>query len=345
MMRHHGAARWTLWLLMVVLVAGIGFMGWLLLRSVRPVGGADRTHTRVPDQVSLPAGPPASAIEALAKSQPLLVDGRWDEAVALLAPAAEAFPNDQELWLSLSSAHQGALRWAQALESLEVAIKLGPATADMHVQAGTIANRAGNLDAAAGHYTKAQGLEPRVARHPLFLAMIQLKQGRDDAAMASLARATVLDGSMAEAWGTMAEIELRRNNSTMALQHVEKARASQPGAVRWRVIEARAHRRAGEPAKAVALLENLPPHERLAAPALGELADALGMLRRPGDAASLYLDAAIAAGTSSTLQGEHLLNAARWQQRAGNIAKARQIAAEAAAAGNAEAVGFIADLK
>jgi tetratricopeptide (TPR) repeat protein len=338
---------WTVPVLITVLLAGAALMGVLLVRATAPArstGTPSGPRAVTPGQLALTGPAPTSAIQALATAQPLLGEGRWDEALAVLTPAAEAFPTDQELWLAISSAHQGAERWARSLEALDEAIRLGPAGAAMHIQAGTLANRLGQLDAAVAHYTQAQKLEPAQARHPLFLAMIQIKQGRDDAALASLARATVLDNDLAEAWGTMAELELRRNNLAMALQHVEKARASQPSVVRWRAVQARVHRRAGEPLKAIELLEGLPIEQRTTEPALTELADALGLARRPADAARLYLDAAQAATSDRALLGQHLLSAARWQARAGDVARARQIAAEAAAAGNQQALDFLAEL-
>jgi len=327
----------------IVLILAALVMGWLLLQAVTaPAPGPAPAQLSQPGSITLPAAVPTSALDALARSQPLLVDARWEEAIAILAPAAEAYPNDQELHIAMSAAYQGLRRWDKALPSLITAIEIGPASATMHVQAGTIANTLGKLDAAAAHYARAQALEPTQARHPLFLAMIQIKQSKDAAATASLVRATVLDPDLAEAWGTLAELALRGNTPAMALQHTSKARALQPTVVRWRVVEARAHRRANAPQEAADVLVGLADADRLTPAVLTELTSALGMLRRPAEAAAQYEAAAARPGDH---HAAFLLEAARWRQKAGDVAQSRALAAKAAAAGSKDAVEFLAGLE
>lgn len=283
-----------------------------------------------------------TAADALKAADSLIVNAKWPEAIKELRKAAMAFPTDQALRVQLANALQGAERWSEARAELEEAITIGPASASMHIQAGTLANKAGELDKAVAHYQEAQRLEPNEPRHPLYLGMIQLKQGQEDAAIASLYRATRLDEHLGEAWGTMAEIELRRNNTTIALQHIEHAREAQPEFLRWRLVQSRVYRRMGQPHKSVDLLVNLPQSDRLAPATARELADAFSMLGRHAEAVALLEQAALAAAFEH--KGALFIDAARAAERGGDIDMAKSLAAQALSAGNQQAAVLIADL-
>ncbi len=324
--------------LLVLVAAGIGVVLW---RATSAPTGAVSTRTGGGGGVASPQAPGGTALDALAKSQPLMVEGRWEEARAILGRAAEAYPNDQEVRVQLAGALQGLQQWGAAQEQLEDALAIGPATAGLHAMAGTVANRAGDLAGAAKHYAKAQELDPADARHPLYLGMIQIKQGQDGAAMASLARATRIDAHLGEAWGTMAELELRANRAEVAMQLIEKARQSQPEVARWRAVQSRIHRRQGEPAKGLALLQNLPGAQQTEALVLRELTEVLAMLGRPGEVASLHERAALDRPAQG---GALLLEAARWHAKAGQIDRAKVAAAQAVSAGEKDAVAFLAEL-
>jgi tetratricopeptide (TPR) repeat protein len=137
------------------------------------------------------------------------------------------------------------------------------------------------LDRAIEHYGRAKQLEPKNPIHPLYLGMVQIKAGKDREAMTSLVTATVLNPDLAAAWGSMGELELRNNQLDLALQHIEKARKLEPDSVKWRIAEAKIHKRQNEPAKALDLLVNLPEKQRYSADAIPVVADALAMLKQP----------------------------------------------------------------
>ena len=82
---------------------------------------------------------------------------------------------------------------------------------------------AGQNDRAEEHYWMAQVLDAAEPRYPLFLGMMQIKKGDDDAAAASLLRAVKISPELAEGWGTLAELELKKNQNTLAAQHIERA--------------------------------------------------------------------------------------------------------------------------
>lgn len=293
-----------------------------------------------------PPGPTPASTDALRTAEQLIVQGDFSRAIVELRRAIEKAPNDQALHIQLAGALQSKEMWTEARHAIETAIEVGPATgaqgAAMHVQAGTLANKTNDIDKAIEHYQAAQKLEPTQPRHALFLAMMQLKNNDDNAAIASLYTATRLDDSLGEAWGTMAEIELRRNNLPMADQHVTKARAVQPDVLRWRLLHARIIRRANEPARAMALLTNLPDADRLSAPVAREIADCLGMLRRHAEASTLLEQAATAAKPDQ--RGKLLIDAARAAQRAADLDRAKTLAARALQSGEQSATDLIREL-
>jgi tetratricopeptide (TPR) repeat protein len=300
---------------------------------------------------SSPAATPStrqSASEVLAKARPLIIHGEFAKAASMLQRASEDWPRDREIRLQLAAALQSLQRWPEARQQIEAAIAIGPTQgadgAAMHIQAGTIANREGLLEQAIEHYQAAMRLEPTQARHPLFLAMIQIKQGQDDAAIASLAKAVRLDENLGEAWGTLAELELRRNNVSMAAQHIAKARAAQPEFVKWRVVHARIFRRQGDPAAAVALLENLPEAERTTMLVGRDLAESLSMLGQHAKASAALERVAAAPATPPDQRAILLLDAALAAQRAGDLDRAKHLAAKSAQLGHDPATRLIGEL-
>jgi tetratricopeptide (TPR) repeat protein len=235
------------------------------------------------------AGPTAS--DALRQVDPLITAGEWSKAIAVLTPAIEAHPEEQELRLALARVYSGQKEWKKSSDAYETALTLGAESAPLHAEAGTVANAAGLLDLSIEHYSRAQSLDPKNPIHPLYLGMVQIKAGNEREAMANLYTATVLNPDLAEAWGVMGELELRANHLDLALQHLEKARKIQPASLKWRLAEAKVHKRQNEPGKALDLLINLPEKERYSADTIPVVMDALAMLKQPERRAE-YLEAA-----------------------------------------------------
>ncbi|MBY0309312.1 MAG: hypothetical protein K2Q09_11270, partial [Phycisphaerales bacterium] len=273
--------------LALVLLAGAAVYGVVTIARSTPAAGTGAGTGGAGGRFGIAAG------EVLAKANELAVSGsaRPEERLALLGPAVEAYPEDQELRIALAHAHHDRKDWASAYTAMETAIAIGPETAALHAAAGTYANAAGLLGRSIEHYTRAKQLEPKNAVHPLYLGMVQIKAGRDREAMASLVTATVLNPDLAAAWGSMGELELRNNQLGLALQHLERARAIQPESLKWRVAEAKVHKRQNEPQRALDLLVNLPEKERYSAEAVSVVADALAMLQQ-GERRAEYLRAA-----------------------------------------------------
>ncbi|HYD01824.1 MAG TPA: hypothetical protein VEB22_11410 [Phycisphaerales bacterium] len=223
-------------------------------------------------------GPTAS--ETLLRVDPLITEGKGSEAVAVLLPAIEAYPQDQELRLALARAYSLQKEWLKSSAAYEAALLLGKETAALHAEAGTVANAAGKVELAIERYGRAQDLDPKNPIHPLYLGMVQIKAGKEREAMTSLLTATVLNPELAAAWGSMGELELRANHLDLALQHLAKARAIEPESFKWRLAEAKTHKRRNEPGKALDLLVNLPNDKRYSKEAVQVIADSLAMMKQ-----------------------------------------------------------------
>lgn len=337
---------------LAVLLAGItGVVVLSARQQPRSVGAAVPRGTTG----GAPAAAAQAAIEAAARHQ---AQGRFGEAAAILRGVVDADPTDRDARLSLARALMGQHLYPDAYAQYEAALALSTpgavqriaregdaAAAQLHFEADTCASMAGRLDRAEEHYSMAQTADPREARYPLYLAMVQLKKGGQEcqtAAVASLLRATHLNPELGEAWGTLAEISLRQDQLSIASQHVEKARRLQPDVVRWRLVEARVLNRRGEASQAAALLTALPEAERRNPQVLAVLSESFGLMKRPIEAARAY---AAAFAASAPPDPELAYQAALWFERAGDVRAAAEHATAAAALGHADARDLAARLR
>lgn len=262
------------------------------------------------------------------------------EAVSVLDRAARQFPTDQRAHTSLAQALVLLGRHAEALPHYQNALRIGPDTAPLRFEAGTVANTAGDRAAAIEHYKVATTLDQSNPQYPLFLGMVQLQTNDRPQATISLLRAIRLDPAIAEAWGTLAQMALDENRLHSALEQARTARQLQPDVPRWRVLHAKILRRDNRPQEAIELLSGLPEDQRLAGEALRTLAECHAMTGDTPAAAALYLRAAEARPDDAPL----LLEAARWASRAGNHEHARRLARSALDAGQAGASALLRSL-
>lgn len=330
-----------------------------VLSGVLLVGGAFLLSTFV---TAKPQPGPASARDSvtvietgLASASEYQRGGQYAEAAAILGKLAEQAPTDRAVRLAYAQALLGQKRYEQALPQFDAAIALSsstsavpgttgqqrdPVLAQLHFEAGTCANAAGLIDEASEHYQSAQTLDAGEPRYPLYLAMIQVRADQDAAAMASLVRAIKLNPDLAEAWGTMAELELKSNRLSLAQQHLDKAMKLQPEVSRWRIAEARILNRQGDPERAATILQALPPGELGSKSVMSLLAESFGMMRKPGDAGAMYERAY----RNTPNDSELAYLAATWYQRAGQPGKARTHAQTASTLGHAGAKELLAGL-
>jgi tetratricopeptide (TPR) repeat protein len=267
--------------------------------------------------------------------------GEWSKAEAVLRKTAEQYPMDQDVHVALAESLIAQKKAAQAYEQYEKALAIGPREPKLEYSAGVTASTAGLIDRAEEHFSMAQAADPLNASYPLSLGMVQRKLGQLDAAKASLLRAANIDPENAFAWGTLADIALGENNLGLALQHIVKARTLQPDSKEWRLIEARARKRKGEPEKALALLLPMDISQRHEPVVARQIAECYGMLGRAVDGAHVMGDASNANPTDAALA----YDAAAAFEHAGDKPKALEFAKRAKMLGNADAAGLIDRLR
>jgi len=264
-------------------------------------------------------------------------DSQFGKAQAILTQAIAERPDEQRLYVEYAEVLVALQQTKEAYSNYEKAIAVGPATHPIQLAAGTVASMLGQTQRAREHFEAAQQLDKTDWKAPLFLAQMQIKLGDTEDATKNLLLAVKLKPDSAAAWASLADLELRENKITLAAQHIVKARELEPASTAWRVLEARVHKRANEPAKALEVLMGLDAVQRLEPGVLSTMGECLGMLSRPKDAAVLYSDVS----DSLPSRGDLALAAAQWWERAGKPENGVRYAQRAAEVGEAGA----ADLK
>ncbi len=282
---------------------------------------ADRAGTRAARD---PITPILDAADTLVRQH------QADRAEAVLRSAIGEHPEDQQLRLALAGTCILQHKLTDAYAQYEAALAIGPRTPETEFNAGTLASQLGRLDRAEEHFSAAQASDASDARFPLYLAQVQVRQGRIPEARKNLLLTTRLDETLAIAWGTLAELSLRGNEPNVALQLVARARQLEPAVAAWRVIEARANNRIGKPAEALAVLGGIATAERRQLPILRLIGQCYGMMGKPAEAMHEFENAAARHPGNSDL----LFETAVWCQRAGDLDKALGYARRAGAMGN-----------
>lgn len=317
----------------------------IILALLIMVGGVVWIYkSGVPQQASAKSAAPAPNHEAIAAAleaaKTYVLQNDYKKSDLVLLQAAVKHPDNQELRIMRAEGLVAMQRYPEAYSQYEKALAIGPRDPKLEFAAGITASKASMIERAIEHFSMAQSTDPHNANYALWLGQMQRKQGNVDAAKASLLRSANLDPGNAFVWGTLAEIALGENNANIAIQHVSKARSLQPDSTEWRVIEARALKRRGEPEKALTVLNAIEPLQRRDPSVARIAAECYGMLGRPVDAAALLGDSSLAFPTDGALA----YDAALAFERAGNKAKAIEFAKYAKALGVENATKLLAKL-
>lgn len=316
------------------MVAGLIVLVTLLWRAgVWSPGQANGGQT-----VRGPAAPSYRSIQAsLEAARKYLQLRDMEKAEAVLAQGIARFAGDQELRVVYAQLLMQQKRPAEAYDQYVAALAIGPRTRELEFVAGTMASESGQPQRAIEHYAAAQAADPTNATYALYLAQVQRKAGELQAAKANLLMAANLKPDDATAWGTLGDIAVQENNLEIALQHVRKARQLQPDAAAWRVIEARALKRKGDPQTALIVLLAISDAERRHVPILRLVAECYGMLDRSADAARTYAE-----GSDDNPQDKDLAyEAGVWFARAEQKEKAREYATRAFRLGHEHAMKLL----
>lgn len=305
--------------IIIALLVMLGGIVWVWKSSPAPASAG-----------SVAATVESPGAESLGPARDLIGRGEFSKADTLLIPLVAKFPEEQSLRLARAECLFGLKRFAESYAQYEKALAIGPREPSTEFAAGVAAREAGQLERAIEHMSMAQTADPYSPNYALALGQVQRKAGTIEAAKASLLRAAHLDSTNAYAWGTLAEIALSENNANICLQHVSRARALQPDSSEWKLIEARAHKRKGEPTKALQVLSGIESRQRKDAPVARLMAECYGMQGRSEEAAVIMGEAFLA----SPMDGALAYDAAVAYERVGNRDKALEHAKYAKALGH-----------
>ncbi len=285
--------------------------------------------------------PPSEALTTVLDSaRKLMGQSEWPKAETVLRRAAMQFPDQQEIRTALAETLLALNKPKESYDQYEKALAIGPREPKLEFAAGQVASKAGLPDRAEEHFSMAQTADPKNPSIPLMLGMVQRKLGKLESAKASLLRAANMDPDNAYAWGTLADISLGENHLDLCLQHIAKARKIQPESRDWRLIEARALKRKGEPTEALRLLTALDQSQRRDPVVARQIAECFSMLGRHAEAASALADAAMADAVNPDIAYE----AAVAFERAGNRTRALEFGTQAQVLGNASATALLTRL-
>jgi tetratricopeptide (TPR) repeat protein len=271
---------------------------------------------------------------ALSAAEQYLNSGQLPKAEAILARLVEQAPEEprarelmgQVLTVRARTMNPNAdaaliaeLR-REAYEHYRVAAGLEPDSAGLQHSAGVMAMAAGEFAAALGSFDRAAELDPLRPQYPLFAAQVLIQLERYDEAERRLEAVLELDPDEPLAHASLAVVAMERRDFDDAVGHIAEARAIAPDDLRFRVQEARIHRRRGEPLQAVQMLAGLPDRLRTEEAVTAELAASY-------EALGHYLQAAEAWATRYRAQptdprayiaavraGEAMLAADRWAE-------------------------------
>jgi len=335
---HHrtlGAARGAgIVVLALLVVAGAGAF-FLSVKSAGGPGGPTPANG-APAPIDL-----AKLDAVLSASRDYLDKGEPEKADAILVSAIGQNAEEQGLYTLHAEVLLALKRLPEAYDAYEKALAIGPRTGEIEFAAGTVATMLDRHERSLEHYAAAQYSLKSDYRPSLFLAQVQLKLRQTEEAKANLILAGKLNPDAGVIWGTLSQIALDENALGLAIQHAARARELEPRVTLWRLVEARALRRQGQPERALELLTGLDDSEKRDRNVLTLMAECYGMLGKPAQSAAIVRAAADATPTDASLA----LETALWLEKAGDKPTALKYAEHAGMLGAEGAGAVIARLK
>lgn len=224
--------------------------------------------------------------EDLSRAKSLLREGRAPEAHADLLAATSLQGASAEAWYLRSLAEQQLKRWADGRESIAKALAIQPDQPFFHLQAGRLAEDAGDNEAAAAAFADAAGAKPDWPAAWASLGATRFALGQPDRAIEALTKAVTLDARLAPAWNNLglalaslgrdaeasrafqsalsadpryglarfnlARLAHQAGDVAAALAHAQEAARVDPRLVDAHLLAGDLHRKRGEDAKALA---------------------------------------------------------------------------------------------
>ena len=127
--------------------------------------------------------------------------GNYDQAIALLQPAAEQNPTEDLLWGYLGDAYKGAKKYPEAIDAYQKAIQLKPTSGGYLSGLADAYAKAGQVDKAVAEYDTAAKAEPANAATYYFNeGAVFTNSSKVDEAIASFDKVLSVDPNRADAY-------------------------------------------------------------------------------------------------------------------------------------------------
>jgi tetratricopeptide (TPR) repeat protein len=137
----------------------------------------------------------------LAQAKDLQKAGNYDQAIAILQPAAQANPNQDLLWANLGEAQLGAKKYADAVDSYQKAIALKPTSGPFHSGLADAYARSGQTEKAVQEWATAAQNDPANAGSYYFNeGAVLTNTGKVDEAIAAFDKSLQADPTRADAY-------------------------------------------------------------------------------------------------------------------------------------------------
>jgi len=228
--------------------------------------------------------------DALQSASTYVNQEKYGETEIILESLYDKYPNVPQVLVQYYELRLFQERTEEAYEIICELLELNGGDAEQNFNAGIMANMIGRLDQSIEHLETACRIDQTNPKFSLNLAQLYLKNHQTDQAKAKLVQTTVLDDSLAVAWGTLAQIALDENKLDMALQHIDTTRTLEPNRLLWRVTEAKIHRRRNNPDEALLLLNAVRDQDRYDQSVADEIATCWALKGEPKQAAQEHID-------------------------------------------------------
>ena len=178
--------------------------------------------------------------------------------------------------------------FAVAYGHYQQAVQRAPTLSGLQQTAGEIAVLAARPQKAMAHYEAAMELAPGDPRPPLYMAQVHMAAGASEEARRWIEHVLVIEPRQPHALATLALIEAEAENWPAAFDSIGRARAEQPDDLGLRVVEARLHRRHGNPERALELLLALEEYDHVDMVVTAELAANWLLIEEPARAVDAW---------------------------------------------------------
>jgi tetratricopeptide (TPR) repeat protein len=182
---------------------------------------------------------------------------RYQEGERWGLAAVERFPRDFELWNTLGVIRRRHKRLPEALQALDVAIKINPGSAGGQVNRGNVLLDLREFARAEQVFAKLARADPRNPEHQRQLGRALIGQGKREPGLMRIRQAVALKKDFIDGWLDLIGVFNEELRSAEAEELADKAIAANPGSAKLMEAKISVIRRGGQLRRAEAYMQTL----------------------------------------------------------------------------------------